>query len=78
MVSPWAPGLTEVHTKHSHKASSCTATRCHVHTAIRFRCQKHLNMIACSSQAMLMQALLQLPKKQPLNEEAEHLGYLDL
>lgn len=78
MVSPWAPGLPEVHTKHHHKANWCTATRCHVHTVIRFRCQKHLNMIACTSQGMLMQILLQLPKTQALNAEAEHLGHLDL
>lgn len=46
MVPPWAPQLTEVHTKHHHKANWCTATRRHVHTAIGFRCQKYLNMIA--------------------------------
>lgn len=50
MVSLWAPGLPEVHTKHHHKANSCTATQCHIHTAIGFRCQKHLNMIASTAQ----------------------------
>ena len=78
MVFPWALGLPEVHTKHHHKANGCTATRCHVNAAIRFRCQKHLNMIACTSPGMLMQALLQLLKKKALNAEAEHLGFLDL
>lgn len=62
MVSPWAPRLTEVHTKHHHKAIWCTATWYHVHTVIGFRCQKHLNMIACTSHWMLMQVVFQLPK----------------
>lgn len=51
MVSPWAPKLTEVHTKHHHKANLCRTTRCHVCTAIRFKSQTHLNMIAGDANA---------------------------
>lgn len=78
MVSLWASGLPEVHTKHRHKANSRTAKQCHIHTVTGFRYQQHLNMIAPTAWGMLMEALLQLPEKSALNAGAEQSRLLGL
>lgn len=73
MVSPGAPRLTQVHTKHCRKASRRTAAERGVHTAIVFR-RQHANPISGNAQA----SPSPLTKGGRSETSAARRGYLDL